>query len=911
MAIRAFSLFGEIELKGDKVVVSNLKKVSHQVDVTKKDLGSLKSGFSMGGGTLSGLNSALGTLSNISNVIQGIPVVGKLIDGAMSFATGPVKDMAQLGLGFNDLKENATLAFSVILKDGEKAKKLFEELAKFGKESPIFKTGDLIGFSQQLLPILGAGPELFQALKGIGAATAATGRMDRMSDIFLAFTQIARKPKLSSEEMSQQLAEAGVDSWGLLARGLGRTPGEVMEMSSQGRLSGIGSFKVMIQQALSEYGALVDLMGQTRTGKQAQIDDTLEQLAARGTLNLHGTWKGGQDRILQQLQGPKGGQLADQINSVTGQIGSSVLGGFDALMDGSLLTKAQAAAANVVGTVQSTIQGAGDSAKQTMQGYASQLYEGFTSFWEIKSPSERAKRLGEWIKEGLELGLSQGQAQNYARMKWASEQDPNFIKTLVAGATQRGVNPDDMLNLIAVESGFNKAVINPWGYGGLGQIGRNERASLGLPANDAAFKKLLQSHSESWQLENILFPFLDMKLNANPGVQSGGISLAELYAMWGSGHATGNPNAIHMAKGGKRAKGYANNPLWDVNKDGVIRESEFGQAAMAALGAGRLFSIGGLGGMTGGITGGGSFGGSSEGEKMLKAMQLGQASIDQLNAFVKAQQLGKQSIDQLNAYAAGEKAVKQAQESIKASEAVKRLVDGVKDFSTASADSVVGVEKLGQSATLTAEQIEANRKLAEMDGPAKKRKRDPLFDSAFTREGIAGDFHGGLSSLLGNLPFEHNKGSLAKQALYGFARDAWGRMAHDMSSQITGAIFGGRGEDGKLTGGLFGGSGFNLGGIFSKLFGGLFGGFRAGGGSMSPGRFYVAGENGPELISGPGYVHNNRETRSMMSGDPNYTIVAIGDRVIGQAVDAYRSSPRGRRARMIEAKYGRKIMAYA
>jgi tape measure domain-containing protein len=230
------------------------------------------------------------------------------------------------------------------------------------------------------------------------------------------------------------------------------------------------------------------------------------------------------------------------------------------------------------------------------------------------------------------------------------------------------------------------------------------------------------------------------------------------------------------------------------------------------------------------------------------------------------------------------------------------------------------LELLGESATATAknlgglteEEIAAKRAEALGGEGKKKAKRDKLFDPTFTREGIAGDFHGGLSSMLSGLGWEKPT-SLLKQFGIGMLRDIQGRMAHDLSSQITGALFGGRGEDGKLTGGLFGNKGFNLGGIFSKLFGGLFGGFRASGGGMQSGRFYVAGERGPEIVTGPGHVYNNGQTRQMLGGgsDPNYTIVAIGDREVGRAVDAYRSSPRGRRARLIQGKYGRKIMAHA
>jgi hypothetical protein len=59
------------------------------------------------------------------------------------------------------------------------------------------------------------------------------------------------------------------------------------------------------------------------------------------------------------------------------------------------------------------------------------------------------------------------------------------------------------------------------------------------------------------------------------------------------------------------------------------------------------------------------------------------------------------------------------------------------------------------------------------------------------------------------------------------------------------------------------GAGGFFGGIAS-----LFGGFRAGGGSMSPGSWYVAGEKGPEIVTGPGNVTPN----SAMRGGSTYNI---------------------------------------
>ena len=403
--IRAFSLFGEISLKGDSAVKSSLQKVSTQVNKTGKDMNSLKGHMSFGSGALSGLNSALGTLSNISNTIQGIPILGNLISGAVSTVAGPIKDMASLGLAFNDLKENSTIAFAVILKDGEKAKKLFDELAEFGRVSPIFKTSNLIGDAQLFLQEMGPGKELFETLKGIGALTASTGHLENMDRNMQTFKQIFNKPKLSAEEMTQQLPEAFVDGWGLLARARGQTVGEVMDLTTKGMLSGPGSAKVMIQQALREYGSIIDMMGQTNTGLESQWADTTEQLAGKGTVNLHGAYKGILQRGNAALNGPKGAQLAGTINDVTGDVAGRLLGGFDSLMDGSLLQKAQEATRNVVGTIQNTITGSTGAVYGAASDYSGFLIQGVKDKLGINSPSIVMEFLGMMAGEGFKKGL--------------------------------------------------------------------------------------------------------------------------------------------------------------------------------------------------------------------------------------------------------------------------------------------------------------------------------------------------------------------------------------------------------------------------------------------------------------------------------------------------------------------------
>jgi hypothetical protein len=966
MSIRAFSLFGDVELRTAKLKTGMREanrdfdtlrhKAKSTVDSVERDLGRMgkfKSGLNQGFMSSFGIQGGGGVGSLVGSA------AGNLLQTGVKALTGVVKDAAQQGLDYADMLQKTKIGFVNLLGDKEKGLSHVRELVKYGVESS-FETADVLNFAQSLEALKVKTSEVIPMLQGLGgwAAGAGPGHFEKMGNAVMAITQMLSKNKISAEEMNQQLAEVVTDPYGMMMRGYesagytfkGGSDEEkkagFMEKASAGELNTQVAIRLMLAQAKKEKGDLLEsLVGGTISGQQAILNDKRAMLYALGmmgvddlvadpTANSAYAMKLKNIQTLSNLYDP---QKSPQALKIAQNLGS---GASNIFKIEDFLESQTFAEDNFGDTLRAAVsgdwKGAEESFKKmatTLGGYipqglkdgiaagasavsdaatsvmGSSIWDSLSAFWETNSPSKKTTQLGLWLAEGLEMGLTKGQGRNYANLKALTAADPNFIKTLAAEAAKRGVNPDDMLNLMGIESSFNKSVMNQWGYGGLGQVGRDERKALGLPVQDAAFKQMLEANTASWQLQNVLFPFLDMKLKSNQAVKSGGISLAELYAMWGSGHATGDPNAIHMAKGGKRSAAYANNPLWDVNKDGVVRESEFGQAAMASLGAGRAFSV-------------------NNQVDVSRTNPMPVTVVDYGNSV---------AVDMNTGRPLGEKPqmmggrIQQSQSSGTIRDTVPVNVDvlltkteqPLKTFSLVLNENALQLKKLtpllGDAATAAAGVVDPFKQIDQEFGGGfvtkkdDKKKKDKLFDAAFTKEGIAGDFQGGLSSLLSALPFERDKGSLAKQALNSFARDAWGRMAHDMSSMITGALFGGRGEDGKLSGGLFGGGGFNLGSIFSKLFGGLFGGGRASGGGMSAGRFYMAGEHGPELISGPGYVHNNRETRQMMGGgyDPQNIIFAIGDREVGRAVDAYRTSPRGRRAKLIQGKYGRKIMGYA
>src|ERR1041385_1910465 len=812
MAIKAFELFGEIELKDGKLksgMQSATREFAQFESQAKSHLKGVESAFSKFGSNFNqGFLSSFGIQrgSGIGSLLGS--GAGNLLTSGAKALYGHVTDAMERGMDFADQIQKWKFAFTSSANDEVKGLAHLMELLKYGKDSA-FETTDVVNFAQQLEAVRVKGSEVIPMLEVIGGVLAKSGKFshEALEGSVLAITQILSKGQVSAEEMQRQLSQYIPNPYGYAARGFNRlgyrddsgrefTDATVRQYAEEKRFNPDAFIRVLADEFREESkGLLEKFVSGSISGTQAQLEDTKLFLFAQSML-------GGGDML-----GAPGGAYAQRLQNLKTQIG--LYSGPEAQKIGKHLGGAAEMFYGLEGTLETNafqsdwftdlLHGDTDGAKQKIQmlaGYIPQglkdgisggaqmvvdaassvmggdIWKGLTDFWETNSPSKRAERLGSWIAEGLETGLSKGQSKNYANLKALSQADPNFVKTLAAEAAKRGINPDDMLNLIGIESSFNKSVMNQYGYGGLGQVGRGERKSLGLPVNDAEFQKMLEANSASWQLENVLFPFLDMKLKANPGVRSGGITLAELYAMWGSGHATGDPNAVHMVRGGKRAAAYANNPLWDVNKDGVVRESEFGQAAFASLGAGKFFSI--------------------NGAPVAKSNPMPVTIVDAGNGVdyrsgpsvydpnYKDSGLTKQINTERAMYAARRGASASAapgtiNDNVPVNVDVYSEVQPLKTSMIMLTDSALMLKKpldlLGDSATaagaalgLTKESLESEFGAAITPGKTKKRKRDKLFDDTLTREGLATDFQGELQGLLGG---DLWKGKFLKDHLLG------------------------------------------------------------------------------------------------------------------------------------------------
>ncbi len=892
----------------------------------KSSAASIKSSFSgnLSGGFASGLGIQQG--SGMGGMIGG--AAGGLLKSGVSMIFGEVRSLTEQGLAFADSIQIAKIGFTSMLGDAQKASAFVREMAKFGAETP-FRTDELLTYAQQMMAVGVEAGKVKEMITGIGDAAASSGKFDKMRQAVLAISQMLSKGKVSAEEMNQQLAEAIPGAKGFMARGMGITEQQLTKDMEAGRINPQAAIELMTLQMSKERGGAMEKMRHTIAGSRSEKEDKMAMAAANaltggdtfGAATADSVYRKNVERNIRR--GDTVGRLGSQFGSTVAGAGGMALDAeayleeqatspmagrqgvmdfYKSITDGTVVGKAKDVAANVVGTITSTISAGAAGAQAASTSLASSLWDGMANFWEVQSPSKRAERLGIWISEGLEMGLSKRQAGNYGKLKSLSEKEPDFVRKLIAGSQARGINPDHMANVIGMESSFNPQADNPNSSAyGLIQWMAATRKAQGVTQGQ------LSKMSATQQLDEVFKYFDQPHLKGKLGTQAG------LYSAVGAGQASSDDNAVRFRSG---SAGYNANRVWDANKDGTIRQGEFGTIAHRALGAGEKFSVmGGAGG--GGVPsrsaplpvtiiedhGGGMTArfGSSAVEEHGGGSRIRFGSVGQRSS-------GSRTI---------EDTVPVLVDVIGTAE---QLTTTFQELGNVSHLALLPLQEMpGALAASTEARMTELR--AGMYNPeeAKKKKKDRLYDKEFTREGVAGDFKGELEGMFGEFASGNFKGGAAGFGK-GMLKNIQSRMMADLAGSITQGLFGGRGESGQLQGGLlsgimgslFGGGGGGGGGagaaagggggFLSKILGSLFGGGRAQGGWMDKNKFHLVGERGPELL-GPGTagkVTSNNDLAGLIknqgasgSGGETRIINMIDQDVMHSAVKDYLQTPKG------------------
>lgn len=417
--VEAFRLSGRVEVDNKRANVS-LKE-------TERDAKAVASSFKGLKAVIGGFQKGFGSFSATAAGTAAGQMAGNWLTSGAKALFGHVTEAIDRGMEMKDLIEQMRIGFTSLEGSEEKAVARMRELFKFGADTP-FQTRDILEYAQGLEAVHVQGDEVRGMLTDLGDALSKAGSFQKAPDAVRALVQMLGKGKVQAEELRNQLGEALPGAVGYMARALGVTQGQLDKLMEQGKLKAETAVRLMLLQMRKEAsGAMKEIASKTQAGLKSTLEDAKDMLFASGVSggdpfgNAAGAYAQRSRNLQEQINlysGPDSAKIGQKVGATAesyyGAVGTieknlfqsdwftdllhgnpegakqklSMLGGF---IPAGLSEGVKAGAQGVVETVKDTLGGS--------------VWDAVTGFWETNSPSKRTERLGEWLGQGLEIGL--------------------------------------------------------------------------------------------------------------------------------------------------------------------------------------------------------------------------------------------------------------------------------------------------------------------------------------------------------------------------------------------------------------------------------------------------------------------------------------------------------------------------
>ncbi|MGH9943625.1 MAG: transglycosylase SLT domain-containing protein, partial [Pyrinomonadaceae bacterium] len=339
----------------------------------------------------------------------------------------------------------------------------------------------------------------------------------------------------------------------------GRTVAETRQLGEQGKQQGgaaVEAITAMLGKDLRFAGMMRRMEG-TLQGRLSALNDTRAFAEADATRGLSSDLSGIIGAGLQQTNAAE--RMAAGVNTALAPVSGLIRSSAEGLLGGSLIS----------GLSDGIIAGKSLISETVGSLAIASVIGPFKSLLGIDSPSKVYQAFGVSVVEGFENGLVDRTSAGFARWAKAIEQAGGdaFIKGIEAMARRLGIDPADVMNMIAAESRFNPRARNPLpGQTASGLIQLTEQSARSLGTSTRAVRGMSG-------VEQI--PFIERYLRQR-GVRSGD-TLSNVYGAVGYGTARKDADDILFSRGSNRYR--LNARAWDVNRDGLVRFGELGQYA--------------------------------------------------------------------------------------------------------------------------------------------------------------------------------------------------------------------------------------------------------------------------------------------------------------------------------------------
>jgi tape measure domain-containing protein len=218
-----------------------------------------------------GLTSVMGGLG--SSILQWTSR-GALALGGLGVAAGA------LGLRFDNMKEQATVAFTTMLGSSAAAHKELRDLYNFAAHTPFTFEGvttaatRLLAMGFHARDVKGLLRDIGDAASGLGSGT------EGMNRIALALGQIQVRGHLAGGEM-MQLVNNGVSASKYLTEAYGISGGQLAKLQQKGLIDAASAIKIIREGMRRDFGGLSAEQSKTFGGLWSTIRDTFNQIAGQ------------------------------------------------------------------------------------------------------------------------------------------------------------------------------------------------------------------------------------------------------------------------------------------------------------------------------------------------------------------------------------------------------------------------------------------------------------------------------------------------------------------------------------------------------------------------------------------------------------------------------------------------------
>jgi tape measure domain-containing protein len=194
--------------------------------------------------------------------------------GAAVAAGGLAAAGAVLGLKTAANLETAEVAFSQLLGSAKRARSFLGELKVFAARTP-FELPGLVDAARSLIGAGTAAKNVIPIMTALGDASGALGLdQERFGRVMTAVTQIMNRGKVQAEELNQ-ITEAGIPVWSLLAKATGKPVPELQKLMQAGKLLAKDTLPLLFAQMRKDYGGGMVKQSKTLAGIWSTFKDTI------------------------------------------------------------------------------------------------------------------------------------------------------------------------------------------------------------------------------------------------------------------------------------------------------------------------------------------------------------------------------------------------------------------------------------------------------------------------------------------------------------------------------------------------------------------------------------------------------------------------------------------------------------